>query len=309
MTSLHTKYRPKKWDDVVGQDAVVASLQKALDKSHTFLFIGPSGCGKTTLARIAAKELGCDPASLQEIDAATYTGIDDMRSVTSNLLYRPMIGDVKAIIIDECHALSAQAWKALLKSLEEPPEWVYWFLCTTELSKVPMTIKTRCTTLPLKLVPTNVLQDFLADHIVRPEKLDIKAEIVKLCAQEANGSPRQAIVNLEACIGCKDKAQAVELLQSAADVPAAFQLAQALLRREGWKAVQGLLTGLKEANTNGESIRHVVRGYMTSVIVGAKDEKTAGRALEILDAFGSPFPSGDGLSPVVLACGKLCLGE
>lgn len=306
--SLHTNYRPKDWKQVIGQDAVVSSLKNVIEKksSNTFLFIGPSGTGKTTLARIAAAKLGCSRQSLLEIDAATYTGIDDIRSITSSLNYRPMVGEVKAIIIDECQALSAQAWKALLKSLEEPPSWVYWFLCTTDANKVPKNIKTRCTTYNLKPVKSDSLIDLLRE-IADKERLKPAKGIIELCAREAEGSPRQAIVNMEVCVGAKNKEQALELMQSASEAPQAIDLARALLKGAKWKSVQELLSQLKE--TNAESVRHVVRAYMTNVILGAKDSVTPGKAMEILDEFGTPFSSGDGISPLVIACGHILLAE
>ncbi len=131
MEPLHLKYRPKDFDEVVGQDAVVKSLQQAVKNNagHTFLFTGLSGVGKTTLARITAATVGCVSSNLIEIDAATHTGVDDMRDVTFSLKYKPIgVGSVKVIIVDECHMLSKSAWNSLLKVLEEPPAWVYWML-------------------------------------------------------------------------------------------------------------------------------------------------------------------------------------
>lgn len=303
--SLHTKYRPKKFSDVIGQKAIVTSLQTALEKnkSRTFLFTGPTGVGKTTLARITAKVAGCKLNDIQEIDAATYTGIDDMRAITAPLQYTPIDGQHKAFIIDEAHALSAAAWKALLKPLEEPPAWLYWFLCTTEVGKVPATIKSRCTSYVLKAVPTEDIEALLSD-IAEKEELTVKQPIISLCAKEAQGSPRQAIVNLEVCSSCKTRDEAQELLQAAGDNPQVIDLARALLKGEKWKTIQPLIRGLKD--TNAESIRHVIRAYMTNCALSMPN---ASRPLEVLDAFSVPFPSGDGISPVVLAVGKLLLGE
>src|SRR5882762_2091814 len=116
--TLHTKYRPIVFDDVIGQDVAVKALRGALksNASQTYLLHGPSGTGKTTLARIAATEVGARDKDIIEIDAATYTGIDDMRVVTSGLMYRPLGGNTKAIIIDEAHALSRQSWQSMLKA-------------------------------------------------------------------------------------------------------------------------------------------------------------------------------------------------
>ena len=171
---LHIKYRPRSLQDVRGQDAVVDSLTTALKKStrpHSFIFTGPSGCGKTTLARILAEKFGCSPQNVIEIDAATNNGIDSMREVTSTLRYNGF-GDTpnKAIIIDECHALSKAAWQSLLKSVEEPPAHVFFFFCTTENGKVPETINTRCQSYFLKPLRFDDLMDLL-EFVVDEEAL------------------------------------------------------------------------------------------------------------------------------------------
>jgi DNA polymerase-3 subunit gamma/tau len=307
MTSLINKYRPQEFAQVVGQDPVVRSLQAVLKRgsSKTFLFTGGSGTGKTTIARIVARELGCLPADLLEIDAVTFTGVDDMRAVTANLIYKPLgEGAVKAIIVDEVQGLSKQALQSLLKILEEPPSWVCWFLCTTEPTRIPENIRTRCTRYDLKPVSVLVLGDLLED-VANKEKLNLDGKIIDLCAREANGSPRQALVNLTACSGAKTYAEAQELLRSATDSEEAVNLARALVKGAQWEEVWRIVNGLQ--NINPESVRHVVRAYVLRVALNAKSEATAGRSLEILSEFSEPFNSADGLAPVLLACGRVLL--
>lgn len=305
--SINTKYRPNTWDEIIGQDAAVSSLSNAIAKKlgTAYLLTGPSGTGKTTLARIAATQLGCSPGELLDFDAATKTGIEDIREVIDTLMYRPLgAGAIKAVIIDEVHALSKNAVTALLKSLEDPPSWVYWFLCTSEANKIPVAIKRRCLAYQLKEVRTNDLIDLLDSTA---EGKTVKPDIVELCALEAKGSPGQALANLAVCLTAKNKSEAAELLHSASEAPAAFQLAQALMKGANWNALRALLIDLKE--TNPESVRHVVRAYMTTVILGAKSNRDAESAFAVLEAFSQPFNSSDGISPLVLACGKLSLGN
>jgi DNA polymerase III gamma/tau subunit len=305
--SIVTRYRPGAFDEVIGQDTVVRSLEAAIEKrtGTAFLFMGNSGVGKTTLARLTAEALGCLPADLLEVDAATNTGIEAMREVMDGLMYRPLgEGAIKAVIIDETHALSKAAIQALLKTLEEPPAWVYWFLCTTEPTKIPAAIKTRCLSYQLKDVRTEELIELLEST---EEAKTLHQDVISLCAREANGSPRQALANLGVCSNAESRQEAAELLRSAGDAPAAFDLARALMSGAKWDEVRDLLSELKE--TSPESVRHVVRSYMTKVVLEPKSKGAAEHAFAILEAFAEPFNSADGISPLVLACGRLILGN
>lgn len=302
---LINKYRPKTLQEVVGHPAVVRSLLSTIEKgqTQTFLFSGPPGTGKTTLARIVAALMGA--SEVLEANGAKQTGIEDMRDLTANLMYRPMAGGKKVIIVDEAHALSKSAVQALLKDSEEPPEWVVWVFCTTEPTKLPAAIKSRATHYTLNPVDFQILGELL-DRVVEKEGLKTHIEIVDLCAKEAGGSPRQALANLAVCSAAQDLKEAKELLRSAIESEEAVNLARALVKGVSWKEAQAILKGLKEVSP--ESIRHVVRAYVTAVVLGADKEPQAGRGLEILDAFSEPFHPADGISPVVLACGKVLLG-
>ena len=307
MSAIITKYRPKTFDEVVGQDNAVGALQTAikLKAAHAYLFSGPSGVGKTTLARLAAKALACD--EVEEEDGATNTGIENVRSIIEGLAYRPLGGTAKGIIIDECHALSKAAIQALLKTLEDPPGWIYFFLCTTEPTKLPETIRTRCLHFSLKEVSTNDLTTLLESI---DEGMKVGREITSLCVREANGSPRQALANLGICLGAESRKEAAELLRSAVDAPQAIDLARGLLAHEPWARIQGLFRELKD--TSPESIRQVVRSYMTKVVLGEECEPFSTKvitALAVMEAFSKPFPTTDGISPVVLACCNLFSDE
>jgi DNA polymerase-3 subunit gamma/tau len=304
--SIETKYRPTKWEEVIGQDAVVKSLKNAIAKKlgTAFLFTGPSGVGKTTLARITAKALGCDDIDIQEADAASETGIEDVRKIIDTIMYRPLGGGSKGIIIDEVHGLSKQAMNALLKSLEDPPDWVYFFLCTTEAQKVLKTGKTRCLSYQLKSVSNKELFDLL---VSTEEGEKLADDIVNLCVIEADGSPRQALSNLGVVAAAADRDEAAELLRSAEATPAAFELARLLMKGASWGEISKLLVALKD--TNPESVRHVVRAYFTKVVMEPKGGKVSTAAFAVLEEFSQPFNSFDGITPLVVACGRLVFGS
>lgn len=305
--SLYIKYRPRLFKEVIGHADIARSLQAALKKetNHTFLLTGPSGLGKTTFARLAAATLN---ATVQEIDAATFTGIDDMREITKTLAYRPLNADIKVIIVDECHALSKSAWQSLLKSLEEPPAWLYWFLCTTDMAKVPENIKTRCTAYSLKPLPVadiiELLEWVAGEEAVLADELG--GQILRLCAKEASGSPRQALVNMGACLTAKSREEAASLLMSVGESAEANELAALLLKGAGWDQLKDILEILKEQNP--ESVRHVVRAYVTKAILSTK-KKPPEKWFAVLEAFSTSFSSSDGMSPLVLALGGLTLNS
>lgn len=303
--SLINRYRPKSFKQVVGQDQTIRSLRKVLDKNqcHGFMFVGPSGTGKTTIARIAAKRVGADATELIEIDAATNTGVEDVRELCKGLQYASFSSGSKAVIMDECHALSGNAWRALLKWIEEPPPNVYWFFCTTEPTKVPNNIRTRCAYFELKPIVRSDMFEYVSD-IANLENMDIDDTIIDLIVKESGGSPRQALVNLAVLDGVKSRKEAAELLRSAVDSSEAIDLCRVLIKGASWSEAREILATMRD--TNPESVRLVVVAYMTSVILSEKN-KSPERALAILEQFSQPFNYNDKISPVVLAVGRLIL--
>lgn len=307
---LTTKHRPSTLEEVLGQAHIVKSLSGVLKRSssQTFLFHGPSGCGKTTLSRICATVVGCIPRNVREIDGATFTGIDDMREITAALSYKPMGGGKVAIIVDECHRLSGQAWDSILKATEEPPAWCFWFFCTTQFGRVPETIRTRSASYELKKVQRDDLITLLK-RVSKKESFFTDNEngpgIIELCAKEANGSPRQALQNLSTCVDADDRQEAAKLLKAASESGDAITLARALVDDQPWMKIVQIIGAMKDQNP--ESIRHVVRAYLTTMVLKANSERRAGRLMTILARFDTPFPTGDGITPVLMACGHVKL--
>lgn len=307
MQSLHIKYRPKNLDDVVGQDSVVKSIKSQVKNpsSQAFLFDGPSGCGKTTLARLLAEGLDCQ--DIQEVDAATNNSVEDMRDITSNLRYKAFSGSGnKAIILDEAHMLSKSAWNSLLKSIEEPPEHVYWFVLTTEVGKVPATIKTRCVHYKLPSVGIDDIFDLL-DYVSYHESLELPEEVLEVVSKNSSGSPRQALVNLTTVADCSDRQEAAKLLRTALDSKGAIDLCQYLVSKKtyNWQELMKYIGALE--GQNPESVRLTIVSYFTSVAVNSKKEDKAAKALDILEAFNEPCREQDKMAQIVIALGRLAL--
>lgn len=292
--SLHTKYRPTSLDQVVGQDHIKQGLAAVLSegRQQAFLFEGPSGTGKTTLARICASQLGA--TDLIEVDAASNTGVDDMREVASRANYASLDGGARAFIVDECHRLSKQAWESLLKAIEEPPAGVFWFFCTTEGNKVLPTIRTRCVTYSLKEVAYRPLLRLLADT-AKAEGLDVPEDVLDVAASEAGGSPRQALVNLTTVKHASTPAEAQAALNRAPGSKEAVDLARALLKRDPGRSI---IKELKDQNP--ESVRLTVFHY---ALAAAWDGNKV--ALMILGEFERPCIESNKMGDILLRCERL----
>ena len=220
---LARKWRPKKFADLVGQEHVVKALVNALGKGrlhHAYLLTGTRGVGKTTIARILAKSLNCPHAEagepcgvcdsctqidagryvdLLEIDAASNTGIDNIREVLENAQYAPTLGRYKVYIIDEVHMLSKSAFNAMLKTLEEPPEHVKFILATTDPHKVPITVLSRCLQFVLRNLNVQQVHDHLA-HVLTTENTAYEDAALQLLGRAAMGSMRDALSLLDQAI-------------------------------------------------------------------------------------------------------------
>ena len=213
---LARKYRPRGFDDVVGQEHAVRALKNALDLGqlhHAYLFTGTRGVGKTTLARILANCLNCETGvtskpcgecgacrdivagrfvDLIEVDAASRTGVDDTRELLNNVQYLPTNGRYKVYLIDEVHMLSTSSFNALLKTLEEPPEHVKFVLATTEARRIPVTVLSRCLQLNLKNMRPATIEAQLAEILTR-ESIEAEAAALRVIARAADGSMRDAL--------------------------------------------------------------------------------------------------------------------
>jgi DNA polymerase-3 subunit gamma/tau len=219
--ALYRKWRPGLWDQVVGQEHIVQTLQNAIRSDrvgHAYLFAGPRGTGKTTMARLLAKGVNCldeDPThrpcnhcqnclgvnnanflDLIEIDAASNTSVDDVRDLRDKINFSPSQGKYKVYIIDEVHMLSTAAFNALLKTLEEPPAHAIFILATTEVHKIPATVLSRCQRHEFRRIPVNDIVAYL-EQIIKGENLHADADALTLIARQSTGCMRDAISLLD----------------------------------------------------------------------------------------------------------------
>ena len=224
---LALKYRPQNFEDLIGQEVVAETISKAIKQSkvsNAYLFTGIRGVGKTTIARILAKSLNCTAGienqcklkcencdaitnsnhiDVLEIDAASKTGIDDVRELIEFSRYGPTSSKYKIFIIDEVHMLSKQAFNALLKTLEEPPEYLKFIFATTEVKKIPVTVLSRCTRFDLSRVKSDELFNFIKS-VSKKENGNISDDVIKLIVRISEGSVRDALSLLDRALISSD---------------------------------------------------------------------------------------------------------
>jgi DNA polymerase-3 subunit gamma/tau len=286
------KYRPQSFDDVLNQDHIKTTLRNAIDQNriaHGYIFSGQRGTGKTTTARILARCLNCQQGPTDkpcgvcascleiaaggspdviEIDAASNRGINEMRELRENVRYQPARDRYKIFIVDEAHQITSEAFNALLKTIEEPPEWAVFILCTTESHKIPATIASRCQHFSFRSVDFNDLIVRMHEICVQ-EGIEADDEVLAVIAQSGEGSVRDSLSALDqaiACCGNKLEAAAVRALLGAFGLDAMAQVTTALANQDGG----AMLTLVDELERNGGSPQHFSRElsrYLRNLLV------------------------------------------
>jgi DNA polymerase-3 subunit gamma/tau len=275
------KYRPQTFDDLLNQEHIITTLRNAIAQNriaHGYIFSGQRGTGKTTTARIVARCLNCQQGPTDhpcgvcasclevtaggsvdviEIDAASNRGINEMRELRENVRYQPARDRYKIFIIDEAHQITSEAFNALLKTIEEPPPWAVFILCTTESHKIPATIASRCQHFSFRSVDFNDLIDRMRE-ICGQEGIEANDEALSVIAQAGEGSVRDSLSALDqaiACCGNKIDAAQVRALLGAFSLDAMAQVTNALGAQDGG----AVLALVDELERNGGSPQHFSR--------------------------------------------------
>jgi DNA polymerase-3 subunit gamma/tau len=302
-TVLARRYRSQTFEEVVGQEAVAKTLRGAIESgrvAHAYLFTGSRGVGKTSTARILAKALNCtgsdkptvtpcngcdvckavsvgEDVDVIEIDGASNNGVEQVRELRQNAIYRPARARFKIYIIDEVHMLSTAAFNALLKTLEEPPEHVKFIFATTEANKLPITIRSRCQRFDFRNIATAKIADNLR-RICSAEGVEIDDEAVMHVARAGAGSMRDAVSLLDQLLSVGEKRVTADLIAAVLGVPAAQQvigLFDSLLERDAPAALRkasDLLAGGMGVESLVEGLMEHLRTMLLAVVVGPDSE-------------------------------------
>jgi len=300
---LYKKYRPKTFERIIGNTKVVQSLQNMLARGtlpHTILFHGPTGCGKTTLARILRTELQCNDMDFKEINSSNFRGIDTIRDISANMHLAPT-GNCRIWLLDEVHMLSKDAQNASLKILEDTPDHVYFFLCTTDPNKLIAAVRNRCTEMPVQKLSHAELTK-LAKRVCKKEKIKITEDVFEDVLDFSGGSARLLLVQLDLLRNVAQKDQQSALSNRIAEDQEAIELCRALMKRASWKHVAGILKNLKG---DPEQIRYCVLGYAKSVLLNSP--KPDPQAFFIIQSFENAFYDSKEAG-LVAACYEIIFG-
>lgn len=278
--SLPLKYRPQTLEDVAGNTAAVEAVRtfiKRKDRPRSFLFAGPSGCGKTTLVRIMAKELGCHHNDFFEYNASNTRGIDTVREISSNCRLSPLRkGSTKVYLLDEAHQLTKDASNALLKILEDGPSHAYFMLATTNPERLLRAIQTRCSVISVAPLTSKDMTK-LIKKICSAEEVEFPSEVIQAVVTAADGSPREGLKLLDTIIDIEDDETALSMVQSFVASEANVKEICQILMQNGNKAKRWkqLAPMLKAIQSEAESLRRGILGYLGAVLLNKGDMKLA----------------------------------
>lgn len=313
---LPLKYRPKSWDEMIGNEATIKSIKSVLSREtkdipHTVMFTGPHGTGKTSSARIFAKEVGCADMHVIEHDAGSDGGVSAARQIISSAQFCPMVekGEkaLRAFIIDESHKITEAAGSAFLKTLEEPPPHTFFLLCTTDPSKMLKTLRSRGPVFEFQTVSEEAIVARLKE-ICGKEGIDLSDKILCKIAESSEGHVRDAIRTLDQVIDMEDEESIMQIVSAGVggDVNA-FEICKILANPRDtakWGKIVPILEGV---NGGWEGLRISTLGYMTAIVKNPKSKpEMTDYAAAVASCFLEPLYSSDAKHKFALSCYAAC---
>jgi DNA polymerase-3 subunit gamma/tau len=295
--SLDLKYRPKSFDEVIGNKTIIKTLKSTLvneERKHTLLFTGTHGTGKTTLARIYANELGACNEDIIEMNCADDNGVETARKIIQATKYKPLSGSkVVVYILDEAHKTTNAFQNGMLKILEESPKHVYFILCTTDPQKLLSTVRSRAAKYKTELPTLSELTKHLKS-ITTNEHKKVDRSILKLLIEENERVPRDCINTLESIIDLDNEDEQIEIIKNTKSNENVINLCRALLKNEPLQKIQAIVKNLTE---EPETVRRIVLGYMGKVMLTPTYE----RAVMIHECFRDNYYD-TGKSGLIRSC-------
>lgn len=296
MQELYKKYRPNSLNRVIGQKIAVLMLKNFIDKGnipHAILFVGPSGVGKTTLARIMTQHVDCiSSTNFKEYNCAECDPLETIRDISRMTQYKPLSGGSSVYLLDEYQSFSraTNAQQACLKLFEDCPKHVYFFLCTTDPTKIIPTIRNRCTEIKLTQVDTKTISDYVKS-IVKKENKKIPDDVADILAEKSGGSIRSALVLLESIIDIKDEKEQFEATKRIDSSKVSENLARLLSNpKTPWKEIAEAIKFLEKNGEEAETTRRQILGYAKAMLLNSSPRGAAIIENFQFDVFHSGWP-------------------
>jgi len=298
---LYNKYRPKTFDEILGNDDAIKSIKAELQAGHnSFLFVAEKGCGKTTTAECVARYLGANELNIRMINASNERKIEDIRAIGEELKFTPLENSKLVYIFDECHGLTNDSQDCLLQIIEKSPEWVVFIFATTNPEKLKEALRSRLSLVRFKPLDLDTTYRLLRT-VAHKEGVAIDQEILKTVAAESNGSSRNALKRLGQILYLEnddERRNFIKLNPNIDENEDAIELCRALIRTEGWEKYVECMEKIKDdVSTNPEGVRRLVMSYATSVLKKSMNKT----AIAMIQAFSNADTYRNGVSAIWVA--------